>query len=423
MAGKPLFSEISPMYISSADAPNVMHIRLRMKDPVDGDVLRRAVDTTMRRYPYFCVKLTKKDRDWLFEKNDRPIVVTHSERGVELNSEASNDHLLTVSWYEDWLFLYMSHALTDGTGFYHFLKTLLYYYCSEFYQVEPNCPDVWLVSDGIDEEEWDDPCISIRDIPREEGGETAPGLNVMRKAGLSDKTKKTVTGIAISESEFMRFNCQNEGSPATMIALLLGRAFSDLFPDAPEKIRISLCVNLRNVLHTPRAHQALVGGIWLEYAEQIRDWPLEKQVTVIRGKLIAEMREKKLLSQVYNNIRQTEKLLALDTDGERARAAYELLEAVKDLQTATVSYVGKAAFGDLEQYVEEFHTWAPAKFENVLLEVSAINHRFFIDFIQNFDDSRFVEAFLRDLGKNGIAYQSLGTHTLELPGMPLPWMK
>lgn len=423
MENKPLFSEIRPMYISSADTPNVMNFRLRMKDPIDGKVLQQAVDTTMRRYPYFCVRLTQKGRDWFFEKNDRPVVVIHSESGVELNAEASHDHLLAVSWYEDWILIYMSHALTDGTGAYHFMKTLLYYYCSAFYQVDPKCPGVWLVTDEIDPEEWEDPCLSIKDVPPAEGGEAVPALNVMPAAPVSGNAGKTVTEIAISESEFMRFNSQNEGSPATMMALLLGRTFSGLFPDAAESIRVSLCVNLRKATQTPLAHQALVGGIWLEYAEQIRDWSLEKQMTVIRGKLMAEMRKKKLMAQVHHNIRQTNEILALETDSERAAASLEILETVKDLQTATVSYVGKAEFGELEQYVEEFHTWAPAMYENVLLEVTAINHQFFIDFIQNFEDDRFVRAFVSELGKNGIEYQLLGTHALQLPGIHLPWCR
>ena len=63
MENNPLFSEIRPMYISSADTPNVMNFRLRMKDPIDGKMLQQAVDTTMRRYPYFCVRLTQKGRD------------------------------------------------------------------------------------------------------------------------------------------------------------------------------------------------------------------------------------------------------------------------------------------------------------------------------------------------------------------------
>ena len=52
-----LFTEIIPLYRSRKDNPYTIRIRIRLQDAVDPVVLRRAVDTTMERYPYFCVKL------------------------------------------------------------------------------------------------------------------------------------------------------------------------------------------------------------------------------------------------------------------------------------------------------------------------------------------------------------------------------
>ncbi len=201
-----LFSELCALYVSDKDISNVMCLRLRMRDAIDGEILKNAVKTTAIRYPYFCVKLKKKGRDYFFEKNDRTVVVIDSERGVELNSEESNYHLLSVSWHEDRLVLYMSHALTDGTGLYRFLQTLLYYYISDYYNIKPNCPGVWLVTDPIEEEEVVDPALSTERVPAVVGGKLEPGLNVVKKADLKNDTEKTVHSIAISESEFMQFN-------------------------------------------------------------------------------------------------------------------------------------------------------------------------------------------------------------------------
>ncbi len=141
-----------------------------------------------------------------------------------------------------------------------------------------------------------------------------------------------------------------------------------------------------------------------------------------RGKMIAESTQEKLLAAVSNSIHGAERLLALKNDDERAAASKDTIEALRDLQTASVSYVGKANFGDIEQYIEEFHVWVPAVFEYVLLELTAINGRMYVDFIQSFSDRRFFDAFLRQLSQNGIAYQYQGTHRLEIPGIRLPWI-
>ncbi len=69
-----LFSELRPLYVTSRENPNEIRIRIRMRDLIDPDILRRAVDTTMQRYPYFRVELQKKDGQYIFAENLRPDV-------------------------------------------------------------------------------------------------------------------------------------------------------------------------------------------------------------------------------------------------------------------------------------------------------------------------------------------------------------
>lgn len=54
-----LFTGIRPLYSTSREAPTAIRIRIRMRDLIDSDVLRSSVETTMLRYPYFCVELQK----------------------------------------------------------------------------------------------------------------------------------------------------------------------------------------------------------------------------------------------------------------------------------------------------------------------------------------------------------------------------
>ena len=135
----------------------MIRIRIRMRDLIDPDVLRNAVDTTMKRYPYFTVELKKKDGRYIFAENSRPVVITHSLCGVELNSEDSNFHMIAFSWEDNWIIIDMSHSMTDGTGAYEVLRTLLYYYCSEKYDIRLKEEGIRLVGDDISGEEWEDP--------------------------------------------------------------------------------------------------------------------------------------------------------------------------------------------------------------------------------------------------------------------------
>ena len=55
-----LFSELRSLYVTTKERPNEIRIRIRMRDLIAPDALRHAVDTTMERYPYFCVELQKR---------------------------------------------------------------------------------------------------------------------------------------------------------------------------------------------------------------------------------------------------------------------------------------------------------------------------------------------------------------------------
>lgn len=56
------------------------------------------------------------------------------------------------------------HGMTDGTGAYEILRTLLYYYCSERYQAAPGGEGIRLTGDEIPMEEWADP-VRDADLP------------------------------------------------------------------------------------------------------------------------------------------------------------------------------------------------------------------------------------------------------------------
>ena len=113
-----LFTGIRPLYSSNKENPNEIRLRIRMRDLIDPSALRYAVDTTMQRYPYFCVELQKKDGQYIFVDNTRPVVISNSLHGVDLNAEESNYHMVAFAYQDNWIILDIFHGLTDGTSAY-----------------------------------------------------------------------------------------------------------------------------------------------------------------------------------------------------------------------------------------------------------------------------------------------------------------
>lgn len=190
------------------------------------------------------------------------------------------------------------HGLTDGTGAYEVIRTFLYYYCFDRYWVKLNDEGIRLVGDDITMEEWQDPTTDGRQFPLPKSVEMSDALNLIKEGKLENDTVPTVYSIAVSESEFMKFNIDHDGSPGTMVSLFLSRAVPKIYPDSDKAIRITLCVNQRNSLHAPKAHQSLVGGVMLEYKETMRTWPLDRQATAYRGMVFAQTQEETVLAGI-----------------------------------------------------------------------------------------------------------------------------
>lgn len=417
-----LFTELRTLYTTTKEAPAEIRIRIRMRDLIDPEILRRAVDTTMERYPYFCVELQKKEGGFVYAENHRPVVISDSLHGAELNSEETNYHMIAFCWQDNMIILDVFHGLTDGTGAYEVVRTLLYYYCSERYNVSLKEDGIRLVGDEISAEEWIDPVVSRTDLPTPKQNELmSDALNVITTAGLEEDRRHTVYSVAISEKEFMRFNLDNDGTPGTMVALLLSRAIAKLFPESENAIRIALCVNQRKALNAPLAHQSLIGGVMLEYKDKLRDWSLEMQGTAYRGMVFAQTQEENVLRGIASFKGVNGMLLTKESDQERIGVASYINSLAGKLTTATVSYVGKADYKEAEQYIRDFRLWTSPLGNNLLVEISAVNGRFTLDFLQSFSSPVIVNAFLKELDENGIIYDLQDVNELELPNIKLPW--
>lgn len=421
MMEQTLFTELRPLYETTKENPNEIRLRIRMRDLIEPDVLRRAVDLAMQRYPYFLVQLQKKGGEYIFAENHRPVVISDSLHGVELNTAQSNYHMIAFCRQDNWIVLDIFHGLTDGTGAYELVRTLLYYYCSERYHVTLKKDGIRLLGDEISPEEWNDPVANRTDLPIPPRMEMSDALNLITAAGIEADLQKTAYSIKIDESEFMRFNLDNDGSPGTMVALLFSRAVAALYPEAKEAIRIALCVNQRRALHAPLAHQSLVGGAMLEYKEEMRDWPLEKQGTAYRGMVFAQTEEEKVLSGVASGAAISRMILSKESDEERRAVAGYIGSLANKILTATVSYVGKANYKEAEQYIRDFRTWTSPASNGILIEISAVNGHFTLDFLQTFSNPLFVNAFLKELDDNGIEYDMQDVSDIELANIRLPW--
>ncbi len=416
-----IFREAMGLYNSTERLPNVIRVGIRLRKAIDPDILRYAVDRCAERYPYFCVQLEKKDGDWVLAPNERPVVLSDSREGTRLGSEEANGHLMAFSYNGGWINFDISHAITDGTGAYEVVRTLLYYYCSRRYEAELSPEGIRICGDDIDRAEWDDPVLSLTDVEARQPADIGPSLCLADESGIEISDHHRVWDIAIDEKEFMRFNHENDGSPGTMTSLFLSRAIERLHPDAGAGLRVLLAVNMRRALKAPLTHHPLVGGAVLEYRPEMRKWPLDRQATAYRGMVFAQTMDEHVLAEAAGQRAMAEMILSQGTDRERREFAEKASAMTDSIITAGVSYVGKGNFGDAERYVRDFRLHTNSICRTPLIEISAVNGRFILSFIQPFRDDRYLRSFLAELDDNYVYYDLMDEGEMILPGIELPF--
>ncbi|PRY68393.1 hypothetical protein B0I08_10495 [Glaciihabitans tibetensis] len=74
---------------------------VRMKDKVRGDLLRRALEKAMLRYPYLGSKLVEKDGDFYIADNLLPVAFAKTAKLRALGGIEVNYHLIDVTYTDN----------------------------------------------------------------------------------------------------------------------------------------------------------------------------------------------------------------------------------------------------------------------------------------------------------------------------------
>ena len=378
--GKKLLSERFYLTWAGEEMSWTVRMTLKMRDSVDGDLLRQAVEQARQRYPYYQVKLDVKKDDagteyFVYEDNSEPWVVSEGEKPVQLIGPESNHHLLAFCYWDDCIAIDFFHCLTDGTGAYNILRTLLYEYCNRRYDVALSRANVRVVSDTISPAEWEDPAAQAKpdNLAPFQVPERKRCINLTTQAKTALNEAVETVNILVEEQEMMKYVSSGDTSPATLVSLLLTRAIARLHPDMTEGVpMVALAINQRPALGCPQAGQTMAGSLQ------------SNEDNVIEG-----------FWQTQNTQDMFEKVPTLEG---RHQAMAKAFSVALSAASACVSYVGKANLGAAEQYVSEMYTEVYTPYA-LTIEMSAVNGTFCISLMQRFADDTYLDAFLDELRK------------------------
>ena len=92
-----LWSSQCLFYSMSETYTNFAQFRNRLDEKIDRDILQRALDTTMCRYPYFKVKLMRRGEELVLVENEEPMLVYDDADAPTMEPAQNHNQLIRVS--------------------------------------------------------------------------------------------------------------------------------------------------------------------------------------------------------------------------------------------------------------------------------------------------------------------------------------
>ena len=376
-------------------------VNLCLHEPVDGEILREAVEELRVRFPYFYVRAERKDGELRPVPNPLPMTVRNTWEPISLNAEASNFHLAAWKYEGKRLAFEIPHFLTDGAGVLPYIKSAMYLYLTKATGQRFDPTGFRLPGEPIPASEIGDPFESL-DIDGAKGPfyEKKPVPDFFRLTDDTDKTQ-TVFYLKLSEEEVMR-NCrEQDGSPNVFFAALLARAARRYDPASDKTFTIFVSIDHKAILGNHDNYRMFASQVPLDFPKDREGDDLSKACTIARGKLMLQTQPENSLWEMKLRKRM-------------------LPPPSLDIPQGTmcISYANSRSFGPLDPYIDNLYfVTTLLKITDVLCEVTCINGHFFLAYMQPFTSERFLNCFLEELRLAGIGCEKLGSEELRLCGI------
>ena len=361
--------------------------RMLMRDPVDGDHLRQAVELTAQRLPFIRSELVGHDgRLWLRE-NDRPFTVAEGEAALSAEDPRGNGHVFGFAFQENQILFRYEHTVCDGHGFAGIFRTLRSYYCLLHYGVPVREPTV----------DYSDPYEYARmpekPIPPFRMTEAfAPAPEELLPDGGHFEYSLTLPGDGLLGA-IKRLS----GSPTTLMALLLSRAIAAVYPDRDAPVVTRIAADVRRILGCPATAQNCLIHFYLPYSDTVARMSPDRQMTCFRGMLFRQT-DPDYVHQTMALQRQRYEHLV-----ETRRGGREERDPAAGM-TVLLSSVGKIGQGPLDPYCGPLVMDSGRSFAPFNLAVMEKDGMFSVSLASRTKSRDVYEALLRQLDRLGVPY-------------------
>lgn len=401
---------------------NVVRLKVTMKDSVDIDVLRNAVNIATNRYPYFKKKIAVNEEGaYVLEDNVEPVAVFPTrKKAPAIGSEEVNRHILYVDTEGRDIYFTISHTLAGGKGIQPWVMTCVYQYVTEKYGVTVDAPGIRKPDSDFLPTELTAPSYDIlskeQPIYRFHGGKAALLLFDYINGFVNPFMKNEAYYVfSFDQADFMKFSKINDSSVASLITVLMFKALDRVLPKNKLLIRGDLAHNPCVTLGIPDSHCDFLTRLHVDYRRDMASYDLEKLGTITRGQMILQMDAPNSSEVVKKRLEFRDGIdLCKGLKQKRKYAKKHNMNLGKGIVHGTynVNYTGYFDWGELEEYVESFVYIVDG---HLLSEVSAMGNKIFLAVMALVKADKYINSLCGVLNELGIKYKLDGPFPKNLP--------
>ena len=404
-----------------------VRVKVTMKEEVDIDVLRHAVNVAIRRYPYFAVEVVLgDDGGYDLAANNREVVVIDTPSKLPLlGSEEVNRHLLYIDFKGRDIYFNISHSMCGGKGILPWVMTNVYQYVVEKYGVMPDAPGIRKPDSPLLDGEDDEPSLDMLsdEEPIYKYKSKKPVVMLMDYLnGMYNPFKRDphYYFFTFEQSDIMSFAKDNDASVASFFLVALAKALDKVLPEKFEVIGGEIAHNPAADIGMPNSHSDFLTHAHIDYERKYFDYDMEKLGTLTRSQIILQTDPSVSCHQLRRHFSFLEEVDKVQGTKEK-RTFYGKNDphSGKEAEHGTfiVNYTGRMDWGEVADYVESYAAIVDG---HLLLEVTSMADKIFVTFMQLIKKNVYVDAFCKVMDELDIKYKLEGPYPNIRPKVKLP---
>ena len=401
--------------------------KIRMKEPVDIDILRSSANKAIKRYPYFAVKvMIDETGSYKRVPNDKDIsVLPVGEKTPFLGSKEVNEHLLFLECEGKDIYFNISHTMCGGRGLQPWIMTTVWQYISDKYGIKPDAPSIRKPYEPLLTGELDEPALDmIPDEPpiyeyKSKNPKVMIGdyMNGLYNPFVRNNNYRILT---FKQEDIVSYIKKNDSSVAAFFLITVAKALDKLLPEKVPVIGGEIAHNMSGNIGLENAHCDILSHIHIDYTREQLKMDMEKLGTMTKGQIILQTDTSVSCRELREKLEICEKIDTIQ--GIKANRKY-----MKDHDQSTgknakhgtyyVNYTGQMDWGEVADYIESYVLIVEG---HLMLEVTSVGDRIFVCFMQILNTDKYINAYRDVLDELNISFIEEGPYAKKIPKHQLP---